>query len=223
MTRFPALAFLVALSGVAALGEIKENRSPAAPITVYTQFEEPCSGVAFEQMKAELVSIMSPIGLEFEWRSLDAARGNDVAVELAVVSFKGSCNMDEPPRPASEPGALGWTYTSEGHILPFSDVQCDRIRRFIGPLVADTDLVRREFLLGRAMGRVLAHELYHVFANTRHHGSAGVAKPFYSAPDLVTDRFRFEQKETRALRHQAFPALVRSSRDRAPAAASTGQ
>ena len=46
---------------------------------------------------------------------------------------------------------------------------------------------------------MLAHELYHIFANTLRHGSLGVAKESYSVQDLLSDDFRFEMKESRML------------------------
>ena len=57
----------------------------------------------------------------------------------------------------------------------------------------------REEKYGRALARVLAHELYHIFANTMHHGSMGVAKESYSVQDLLTDDFQFREKEMRLL------------------------
>jgi hypothetical protein len=39
--------------------------------------------------------------------------------------------------------------------------------------------------LGRALGRVAAHELYHVLGNTQSHGEAGLAKPSFGTVDLL--------------------------------------
>ena len=58
----------------------------------------------------------------------------------------------------------------------------------------------REEAYGRAVGRVLAHELYHIFANTLHHGSNGVGKGIYSVVDLLTRDFHFEERDYEALR-----------------------
>ena len=205
------MALVVALSCVTVRGEIKLTRGSAAPITIFTEFEEEHSPAAFEVMKTELASIMAPAGLDFEWRSLDGSPGNQVTVELVVVSFKGSCRMEEIPLTRSgSAGALGWTHTSDGAVLPFSDVDCDRIRQFIGRRVLHASLHEREVLLGRALGRVLAHELYHVFANTTSHGKNGVAKPFYTAAELIAEEFVFEKKESRALQSVAVPALIRA-------------
>ena len=49
-------------------------------------------------------------------------------------------------------------------------------------------------LVGRAIGRVLSHELFHIFARSQSHGTRDVDKPFYSAEDLTADRFGWEPK-----------------------------
>jgi hypothetical protein len=57
----------------------------------------------------------------------------------------------------------------------------------------------REEAFGRAVGRVVAHELYHIFANTQKHGSVGVAKESYTVQDLMSGDFLFDGQEYRAL------------------------
>ena len=50
---------------------------------------------------------------------------------------------------------------------------------------------RREFLYGRAMGRVVAHELYHILSNEPGHDEDGVAKPSFTTRDVLADQFNF--------------------------------
>ncbi|HLH32228.1 MAG TPA: hypothetical protein VKY31_13575, partial [Terriglobia bacterium] len=47
-------------------------------------------------------------------------------------------------------------------------------------------------LFGRAMARVMAHEIYHVLAAATDHAGSGIAKPSLSFEDLVSDRFAFD-------------------------------
>lgn len=173
--------------------------SHVAPIILYTSFQVEPAQVVQEALRDELDQIMGPIGIHFTWRSLSGVRGNEVSVELAVVTFKGRCDIAGLNGRSIQPGALGWTHVSDGNILPFSDVDCDRIRGFIqgGLLTLPRD--EREEVYGRAIGRVLAHELYHIFANTQKHGSCGVAKESYTVQDLMSEDFVFEGRETRAL------------------------
>jgi hypothetical protein len=151
-------------------------------------------------LEEELEDIMTPMGTHFEWRSLETARGNEVSVELAVITFKGRCDAAGLTLRARNPGALGWTHISDGIILPFADVDCDRIRDFVQRELIFVEEPKRERSFGRAIARVLAHELFHIFANTTHHGSSGVAKSAYSVQELLADDFAFEEGEGIALR-----------------------
>jgi hypothetical protein len=43
----------------------------------------------------------------------------------------------------------------------------------------------------RALGRVIAHEIYHILAQTTEHDESGVAKAAFSLEDLMVDGFAF--------------------------------
>jgi hypothetical protein len=54
------------------------------------------------------------------------------------------------------------------------------------------------------MGRLIGHELFHILTNTRAHDVGGVAKPYFSAQDLLADHFEFEAS-TLARFHESAP------------------
>jgi len=148
---------------------------------------------------------MSPLGFHFEWRNLNVNRGNDVSVELAVITVKGHCDIAGLSNRSQVEGSLGFTHLSDGQILPFTEINCDRVRHFVQGELLAMPADDREYAFGRALGRVLAHELYHIFANTTRHGS-GVAKESYTVHDLVCDDFLFQQRESQILRSRV-PAV----------------
>ena len=189
----------------------QENVPPA--VTVYTQFQKPYSAISLDEMKHELAAIMGPLGLDFTWRSLDAVRGNEVSAELVVVTFQGTCGIeDELTGFDPESGPLGWTHVSDGTVLPFSDVDCDKVRRFIAADVRGFDPLEQKIRYGRALGRVLSHEFYHVFTNATHHASGGVAKACYTSRDLVCDHFQFQEKDTKELRSGRLKSVLQIHR-----------
>lgn len=170
------------------------------PAILYTTFQQPASPAVVAALEDEVEAVMGQLGRHYEWRSLKGARGNEVSSELAVLTFKGHCDLELLQPKEIQPGALGWTHMSDGVILPFSDIDCDRIRGFVQKQLLRTPSLDREVTFGRALGRVVAHELYHIFANTVHHGSDGVGKSAYTVQELLTDEFRFEEREGGALR-----------------------
>lgn len=57
-------------------------------------------------------------------------------------------------------------------------------------------------LLGRALGRVVAHEIYHALARSRYHGQRGVAKRSLTAEDLILGSLRLGDAEMTTLRNR---------------------
>jgi hypothetical protein len=125
----------------------------------------------------------------------DPSRAEETFSDLMVVKFHGVCNMEgiqlllSELGPEPEGGALGRTRTGDGHVPPFSELECNRIRRSIAPLSFRYPLDEREALLGRAMGRVkqLVGE------------NEGVAKTAYSRKDPNADGFALEAKDLRRI------------------------
>jgi hypothetical protein len=105
------------------------------------------------------------------------------------------------------PWILGRTHVSDGAIIPFSDIYCSAIRAFLAPSLFSLDEQSRTLVFGRAIGRVLAHELYHVFARTKHHGSSGLGEAFYTPRELAADDFQFQDEEIQRVRLAISPAL----------------
>jgi hypothetical protein len=177
----------------------------SAPIAIYMSFDGAHSGRAIDAMKREVQSLTKSSGFALQWRSLDGPRQGESFSDLMVVKFHGKCNMNgiqllfSELGPEVEGGALGSTRISDNQVLPFSELECDRIRRSIAPLAVGNSPEERESLLGRAMGRVLAHELFHVFGNTEKHGHEGVAKTSYSRNDLTAERFEFDAKDAKRI------------------------
>ena len=161
-----------------------------------------------DAIQSEVNIIMDPIGYHLEWRALAAARGDEAVAQLAVVTFKGRCDTATLLPRSANPGALGWTHISNGEILPFSDIDCNGVRTFLQTGLLTFPSQERDEAYGRAVGRVLAHELFHIFANTIHHGTSGVAKAAYSAYDLLSNTFVFEDTSSEKLKAgQPRPAM----------------
>ena len=180
-----------------------------APIVLYMQFEVTPPQEVLEAFQSETETIMEPIGIRLEWRALNATRAEEVATELAVVTVKGRCDLAGMGLRSKIEGALGFTHMSDGQILPFAELSCDKLRNFVQGELLTLSADEREPAFGRALGRVLAHELYHIFANTTKHGS-GISKESYTVHDLMCDDFQFQHKEALVLRagHDAATAGI---------------
>lgn len=195
LIQYLALAALLALcvSGQTAPG-------PVAPVTLYADYQQAMPQGVSEVVRAEVDSIMSPSGLRFDWQPLKDFREGTLSAALAVVHFEGRCDVSGLAMKGTQPGSLGWTETNNGTIFPFTHLDCERIRTFLQIKLLGFRPEERQRAFGRALGRVLAHELYHIFGDTPHHGAHGVAKEAYSVDELLAADFQFHEKETRLLR-----------------------
>jgi len=170
------------------------------------------------EMKREVASLMSQAGYHVEWRSLDAPRGEESdASMLAVLELNGTCGLaagyGAAERPLAGNTSLATTSITDKQVMPFSSLNCTALTRSVSATLGQDAGARRDFLYGRAMARVVAHELYHVLMRTAEHARGGVARSCFSTADLLTERFEFEG---------ATLARLRSRIDAASDAAATG-
>jgi len=179
---------------------LRAEQPPRPLIALYTNTQQPIPADAEIAMRKELDWITDPIGMRFDWRIYAAAGRYSAVARLAVIQFKGKCDTEDLTIFHQFPWKLGWTHTVDGHIIPYVDVFCDAIRAFIAPSLQLTPPAQRDAVFGRALGRVVAHELYHVFAETRKHGSSGLAGAHCTPEDLVAEEIHFGSEELRRLR-----------------------
>ena len=188
----------LALVALPTLSQVPQE--PVTPVAIYYNFQHEPAGFVLDSLKQETDTIMAPIGPPFEWRPLAGVRLGDVSEELAVVTFHGSCDAADLMFHRTESGSLGSTHVTDGVVLPFCDIDCDRIRTFVRPALAALAPKERGTAFGHAVARVLAHELYHIFAKTTHHDAAGVARSSFTVKELMAARFRLSEGASRPLR-----------------------
>jgi hypothetical protein len=201
MTRVPVyFAMLAALAWPAAAATQISER-PA--VGLYLDFERTPSSAITQSMKAEVERILEPSGLRLDWRMLEGMRTDENFESVAVIRFHGDCGVyGQPVRDHSEHEfpSLASTQIVDGHVLPFTDVRCGALARYIAPLVIAPPGPEWDRILGRALGRIVAHELYHVFSGSRSHASDGVARAYHTRRDLVAKEFNFQEAESEMFR-----------------------
>jgi hypothetical protein len=185
---------------------MRERRIASAPVTVYLRFEHAPPPELVPQISAELDTVLAPAGIRLDCRLLDDSGQSEVSAELVVVSLRGFCQSGVPGTRWTRTTPLGWTHISDGVILPFCAVDCDRIRDFITPCLRQ-EIQPCNHLFCRAIARVVAHELYHIFADTTQHGIHGIAKSSLTAAELVVKHLRFHSQDLLRLRQRKLRRL----------------
>jgi hypothetical protein len=179
---------------------------PSETVGIYVHADPDTPPALLQYMQEEAESILEPLGVSWAWRSESDIRRGEVFSRVVTVRLKGSC-MVSGEMPAVEPSAaLGITHMERGEPLPYCELDCERIRAFLRH-----ELGRRPgaapppLLVGRAWGRVLAHELYHALGETRAHGREGITKAHFTAKELLHAKFGLEPAAVALLKARIFP------------------
>jgi hypothetical protein len=180
-----AICFCLIAGLTVPLAASVERASPPV-LTVILDFKGPFSQASLKEMKRESGLVLHSSGVQLDWRML----GEDPYAsytDLVVMTFRGACKY-EPASPTDigdDLGPLGMTHSVGGEIQPFGEVNCDRVVNSARNAMFGTDYARADLLIGRALGRVVTHELVHMITRTMEHGIEGLAKPSLSGRQLI--------------------------------------
>jgi hypothetical protein len=186
-------------------------------LEVNLQFtEHEPSRALVSSLKAEAASIWEPYGVRIQWSAWPARE----TCELLHGSFDVLVD-----RPRSLDTALtlplGRTRVGDSAIehvpihvdhrateLMLDSLMPEQLTRMLGqPFVTSADV-------GRALGRVLAHEIGHVILGTSVHQPRGLMRAVFVAPDLVRlprDSYTLSDPEVMRLRHRELALNAREN------------
>jgi hypothetical protein len=153
-------------------------------LTVILDFRGAHSDRSVLEMERESASILKTTGLKLDWRLRNQTEG-EVYPDLVVMRFNGSCKFDPAPRIYDERGPLASTLTTDHEIRPFGQVDCDHVAEAARSAMASADYQRADVLVGRALGRVVAHEIVHMLTHSAKHGTDGVFEPALTGGQLI--------------------------------------
>lgn len=176
------------------------------PVTILFKSDRPLPTGVLNAMQREADAAVFPSLIRLAWQSQNAAEAPSVHYRLAVLNFRGECRVGAPLPPGSgstNVDALGQTQSVNGEVLPISDIQCDATRQYLDRELRGLTVPEQDEALGRALGRVVAHELYHILLRTRAHAKTGLGRPMLSRAELLSARHTFAAAEQRRLAEAA--------------------
>lgn len=152
------------------------------------------TAAARNEMRLESVRVLGLEGVGFDWReSKELERGDDLT-RVVVVRFASGPEAGITLRGVG--GPMGVTAVQGGRVLPFVTVDVERVR---DALSRGQTRMHPDAQLGRALGRVLAHELYHALSGSLEHDQEGVAKASLSSDELSLGHLRLSAASRRRL------------------------
>jgi hypothetical protein len=167
-------------------------------ITIVLDFQGPRSEQSVAEMKREFTGIMKDTAVRFDFRSRSQA-SQEALSDLVLVRFKGKCVLDPVGYLYDERGPMAFTYSTDGAVQPFSEVACDKVTSAVRSAMSGGDFANADLLLGRALGRVLAHEVVHMLSKSGAHGHTGVARTALSGSQLIAPELRLEPEDVERL------------------------
>lgn len=172
----------------------------SSDLTVVLDFKGTWSRNAVTEMEREAALILKPSGIRPSWRF--GKHPPVVSPQIAVIVFRGSCEFDFMQSGNASDGPLAFTWISDGQVLPFGEVNCNKVVSAVQNALAGRSAAAGEQLVGRALGRVVAHELVHILTRSVQHGTDGVQKPSLSGQELIQPDLALAAEDVNLLRHE---------------------
>lgn len=171
------------------------------PLTVLVDFEAPHSETSLQSMRKGLRQILGPGGLSVDVQLKSDLPENPQFGQLVIFKMKGSCSLASPVSGPiyDERGPLAMSYTSDGEVLHFGEVECDRVRHSLQRILGMNHSLKCQQAYGSALAIVIAHEVYHMLGNVSGHTREGVTKPGLTAAELMDTKL--------AMPHNALAAI----------------
>jgi hypothetical protein len=174
-------------------------------LAVYSDFAHGLAAGVASTMQAEVQRLLAPAGLDVIWKKTSERNSGEEFALVVVGAFQGTCSAGNG-KASGEVTPLADTSISDGRILPFFRIDCDQVIQLLGSANDSADI-------GRALGRVMAHEIYHIVANTRQHHDTGVAKAAFSVVDLRRSRFEFDAWSLARMRPTSIARAAEGAQD----------
>ncbi|MBX9601269.1 MAG: hypothetical protein K2X35_09700 [Bryobacteraceae bacterium] len=173
-------------------------QAASRPVELVLSFERPPAAQTVQAMRQETESQMSAAQIDLEWRKgKRPGKLSPGQADRVYVSFRGSCDAVDSGEDALpvRTRRLAAAKVKDGHVLPIVEVECENV----AAMVARADFLKRRHAVGIALGKVLAHELYHVLLESAGHSTRGLAKSAIEAHEL-TGQSRLSEEDCERLR-----------------------
>ena len=171
-----------------------ESIHTSQTLAILFQFERPYANRALVETQRELNVLTRGAAVRLEWYDRGGPQASSSFPNILVLDFLGNC---DPRSDSTLAGPVdGWLarmHVSDGVVLPFGEVNCDLVRALLSDGTQRGRTDDRAF--GRALARVLAHELYHFITNTTEHLGRGLTKPSFSREDLTLGGLKLGRPE----------------------------
>lgn len=156
--------------------------APRHSVTVLLDFDQPHSIDSVKAMQSEAQRLLDDAGIAVDVKLRSEVSASAQFSDVLVFKMTGSCASTAAPFLFDERGPLAETYATDGEVLPFGEIHCNQVKALMRQSPSQKPLAAKA--VGIALGRVLAHEAYHMLRHTSSHPKQGIARQTLSPADL---------------------------------------
>jgi hypothetical protein len=161
-------------------------------LAILFQFEQPYPNRTLKEAQRELNVLTKGAAVRLKWYDREGPQATSSFPNILVLDFRGNCDpRSENKFTGPLDGWLARMHVSDGIVLPFGEVNCDLVRAVMNE--GTPARVPSNAVFGRALARVIAHELFHFITNSVEHSHAGLTKPSFSSRDLRLDDLKLDR------------------------------
>jgi hypothetical protein len=103
---------------------------------------------------------------------------------LVVVEMRGGCTLHRFPG-GQEVKPLGYTHMSDGHVLPFIEIDCAAVSASVSRVTPELSAFLNRDVYARALAAVLTHEMIHALTESKTHVECGVMQQHLTPRELT--------------------------------------
>jgi hypothetical protein len=152
-----------------------------------------------DALEVELATLLAPAGVALEIQEAAPVNYLGVCHALVSVRIEGDCEATVPLRAGSVNGPLGWVLQLGGMPQLLVVIDCPAVAAHITQVFQTHHWGIAKPLLGRALARVLTHELLHWATQSAEHGQSLLFSPAIGPYALIDQGVSLTAEEVRAV------------------------
>ncbi|MGJ5819098.1 hypothetical protein [Paludibaculum fermentans] len=153
-----------------------------------------------EALQAETEEALRNNGVDLLWTFSQEEAARATYDRVVSLRLTGRC-VPIRPEVSRKSRVLGFTHISDGTVLPFVEISCDTVLRVMEVGNHRSTPYFPPNVFGRALGRVLVHEMLHVLTVSSAHEREGLTKPAFNSSDLMLGNLRLNPAARQRLQH----------------------
>lgn len=147
------------------------------------------------ELEEELGALLAQAGVQVVVQDIAPLNHLGAVSGLVNVHLQGAGPVGVGRRGMPVSGSLGWVTQLDGVVQPLIHVDAAAVATHIGPLFLRGQEALARILLGRALARVVMHELLHWLTQSAEHGEGLLFRPSVSPSTLIEDGIGLDAAE----------------------------